>query len=272
MRILIAIHDPATADQTLLCAAQFARCDDDSCVVLAIIENPKRPWPADDLLERAREIFHLPNLTLNQHTGDPLRHILVELKRSSYDLLVIGESQTPLAGHPHLLRDRIAHKLAEQSPCPLLVVRPPVRPLKRILMCDSGAENSVLRRFVLQVADMLEGEEEITVLHVMSQISAGPGVPGRQLRADVQELIAENAPEGRLLAQNLRLLSRQGIHPIAKVRHGLVVDEILSEASSGDYDLVVIGANRQQGWTRFLLDDLAHKILAHMDRPVLVVR
>jgi nucleotide-binding universal stress UspA family protein len=92
------------------------------------------------------------------------------------------------------------------------------------------------------------------------------------LRADVQELIDEDAPEGRLLAQDLRQLDRQGIHPTAKVRHGLVVDEILAEAHSGDYDLVVIGAHRGEGWQRFLLDDLAHKILAQMDRPVLVVR
>jgi nucleotide-binding universal stress UspA family protein len=75
-----------------------------------------------------------------------------------------------------------------------------------------------------------------------------------------------------MLAQDLRLLSRHGIHPTAKVRHGLVVDEIISEARTGDYDLVVIGAHREQGWQRFLLDDLAHKILAQMDRPVLVVR
>jgi nucleotide-binding universal stress UspA family protein len=119
---------------------------------------------------------------------------------------------------------------------------------------------------------MLDGEEEITVLHVMSQIIAAPGVPDHQLYADVQELIAEDAPEGRLLAQDLRQLDRQGIHPIAKVRHGLVVDEILAEARAGDYDLVVIGAHRGEGWQRFLLDDLAHKILAQMDRPVLIVR
>jgi nucleotide-binding universal stress UspA family protein len=139
-------------------------------------------------------------------------------------------------------------------------------------MCDSGAANSVLRRFTIQVAELLEGEEEITVLHVMSQISAGPGVPDSQLSADVQELIADDSPEGRLLSQDLRLLDRHGIHPIAKVRHGLVVDEIIAEAHNGDYDLVVIGAHHEQGWQRFLLDDLAHKILAQVDRPVLVVR
>jgi nucleotide-binding universal stress UspA family protein len=50
------------------------------------------------------------------------------------------------------------------------------------------------------------------------------------------------------------------------------VDEILAEARSGDYDLVVIGAHRGAGWERLLLDDLAHQIIEQMDRPVLVVR
>jgi len=38
------------------------------------------------------------------------------------------------------------------------------------------------------------------------------------------------------------------------------------------YDLVVIGAHRDEGWQRFLLDDLARKIVVRLDRPVLVLR
>lgn len=271
MRILIAISDPSMAEQILLYASQFTQCADASCRVLFVMETPKYPLPEADLIKQAQDLLGLADLTTGQHTGDPLREILAELKQTRFDLLVIGENQM-LNPKSSYFKENIAHKLAEQSPCPVLVVREPARPARRILMCDSGAENSVLRRFTLQVAELMAGEEEITILHVMSQISAGPGIPGRQLRADVQELIADDAPEGRLLAKDLRLLDRRGIHPTAKVRHGLVVDEILEEARSGDYDLVVIGAHRGKGWQRFLLDDLAHKILAQMDRPVLVVR
>jgi nucleotide-binding universal stress UspA family protein len=271
MRILIAIYDPATADDTLNCAAQFSCRTDEMCQVIVIREKSKSAWHAEALIERAQQILGPSNFTVRQCTGDIPRVVMAELKQAKYDLLITGESQAS-SGGIHSLRERIAHRLAEQSPCPVLVVRSPVRPFKRILMCDSGAETSVLRRFTLQVAELISGEEEITILHVMSQISAGPGVADRQLLADAQELIAEDAPEGRLLAQDMRLLERQGIHPIGKVRHGLVVDEILAEARSGDYDLVVIGAHRGVGWQRFLLDDLAHKILAQMDRPVLLVR
>jgi nucleotide-binding universal stress UspA family protein len=56
------------------------------------------------------------------------------------------------------------------------------------------------------------------------------------------------------------------------VRHGLVVEEILDEAHAGNYDLVVIGAHHYEGWTSFLLDNLARQIITQMDRPVLLVR
>jgi nucleotide-binding universal stress UspA family protein len=51
-----------------------------------------------------------------------------------------------------------------------------------------------------------------------------------------------------------------------------VVNEILAEVRENSCDLVVIGAHRGQGWRRILLDDLAHQIIAGVDRPVLVVR
>ena len=58
----------------------------------------------------------------------------------------------------------------------------------------------------------------------------------------------------------------------ARVRHGLVLEEVLEEVQSEDYDLVVIGAYRGQGWQRILLDDPARRIVVELDRPVLVGR
>jgi nucleotide-binding universal stress UspA family protein len=97
-------------------------------------------------------------------------------------------------------------------------------------------------------------------------------VEGKPLRANVEELIENTTPEGMLLEHDIGALERLGIHVRAEVRHGLVVDEILSEAQRGNYNLVVIGAYRGEGWQRILLDDLAHKIIVQSDRPVLVVR
>jgi nucleotide-binding universal stress UspA family protein len=130
----------------------------------------------------------------------------------------------------------------------------------------------VLSRFSELPIDLLDGTGEIIVLHVMSQMSAGPGVVGKQLRSDSAELIAGHTPEGALLGRDIEALAKLGIRARAKVRRGLVVEEILKEVRSEDYDLVAIGAYRGQGWQRILLDDLAHRILVELDRSVLVLR
>ncbi len=69
-----------------------------------------------------------------------------------------------------------------------------------------------------------------------------------------------------------RSLEEFNPRPYAKVRYGLGVGEIREEARTGDYKLVVIGASRCEGWQRILLDDLAHRIISQVDRPILVVR
>ena len=87
-----------------------------------------------------------------------------------------------------------------------------------------------------------------------------------------EQLIEAGAPEGALLEQDMAYLEEMELDLHAKVRHGLIVDEIADEARSDDYDLVVIGAHRDEGLPRFLLDDLAHELVLDVDRAILVVR
>ena len=92
------------------------------------------------------------------------------------------------------------------------------------------------------------------------------------LQSSADKLIEECTLEGELLQRDLEALEQTRIISIPKVRHGLVVDEILDEVHSGDHDLVVIGSYPSDGWGRFLLDDLAQKIVTQMACPVLIVR
>ena len=106
----------------------------------------------------------------------------------------------------------------------------------------------------------------------MSQISAAPSIKGEDLYLTAAQLIAAGTHEGNILESDLDYLERSGVELQAKVRHGLVVDEIVTEARSEDYDLVVIGAHRDEGLPRFLLDDLAHELVLDVNRAILVVR
>jgi nucleotide-binding universal stress UspA family protein len=163
-------------------------------------------------------------------------------------------------------------RILANIPCPILLSRGATRPFHRILVCKSGREPSLLSALLAQLGALFNQIDDVTVLHVMSQIAAAPGIAGWELRADAEELIEKQTPEGNLLEDELAQLDQVDVEPTAKIRHGLVVEEILTEAQSGDYDLVVIGAHPGEGWEHFLLDDLAKEIIIKVERPLLVMK
>jgi nucleotide-binding universal stress UspA family protein len=282
MRILIDVDDSPQMEEMLRLSAQLARRATEPPTLLTVIKHAADRPQADIVLGRARELLQpeVPQVQTKVRLGSPAKEIILEAQAGSYSLVILAER----ARHnlfTSLQPNSTAERVVKAAPCPVIVAKGKAKPIRRVLLCDSGAESpstglrtgpSALNRFAVQLADLLEGEEEITVLHVMSQMSAGPGVRGKQLRASVEQLIEDHTPEGELLEHDTRALERPGIHPRPKVRHGLVLDEILAEARDGDYDLVIIGAHRGKGWQHILFDDLAHKIIAQLDRPVLVVR
>jgi nucleotide-binding universal stress UspA family protein len=274
MRILIATDGSPDAEVALHLGSYLwrGRLAEEPPTILTVVKRRASRSRADAILASARDALQIPEARTKIRIGHAAEEILREAKEGSYDLLIVGESREygPIT---RLREGSMASRMAEHAPCPVLVAKGRTGPICHILLCDSGAPSRpILNRFTAQLAELLEGEEEITVLHVMSQISAGPGVRGKELRASAEELIEKHTLEGELLEQDLRILEKPHIHPHPKVRHGLVVDEILEEARSGDYDLVVIGAHPGEGWQRILLDDLAREIILHLDRPVLVVR
>ena len=98
------------------------------------------------------------------------------------------------------------------------------------------------------------------------------GCQFRDLKASAEQLMKAGAPEGLHLEQALAILAELSVPAEARVRHGLVIDEILAEIYEGDHDIVVVGSRSTSGWRRFLLDDQGQQIIDCTDRPVLAVR
>jgi nucleotide-binding universal stress UspA family protein len=286
MRILIAANKSSDALEALHLGCQIARRADEPPTLLTVI-GPRvechPPHAANTPSSVGASLDpELLNVRTKVRVGYPVKEIIREAQEGRYDLLIISG---PQGRHrlAHSLLGSTALRVAKHAPCSVLVEKGNGRPIRHILLCDSGAESPsiglsraarhpALIQFTAQLVDLLEQDVEITVLHVMSQISARPGLPGRQLRAGAEELIAESSPEGELLKQDIRSLARPGIHLQPRVRHGLVVDEILTESRDGDYDLVIIGARHDYGPRHILLEDLAQRIVSRSDRAVLVVR
>lgn len=273
MRLLIPTAGMHQSEATLLLSRQLVRKPGVIPTILTVIKNENNRARTAPILAHACQILQMEDLEpqTKVRVGQPAEEIIHEAEEGRYDLIVMGEKRDPDL-LTRLLGSNVK-RVIEHAPCPVIIAKGRLGPIHRILLCDSGAESvSLLNRFIARLPALVEGDIAITVLHVMSQMTAGPGVKGKQLRASAEELIREHTPEGELLEQDVQILQKSNLRPQPKVRHGLVVDEILAEAQGGDYDLVVIGAHRGTGWERLLLDDLAQQIIEQMDRPVLVIR
>lgn len=270
MRVLVATGGSSHSDVAVRFAAQLASAPADELVIMYV-----RKGAADSQsLTQARELARgwAPRVALLERRGHPAEEILREAEAGAYDVVVLGERQHHSLMTRFLLGST-AERVVEHAPVPVIIAKGEVHAVHRVLLCDSGVQTpSLLSRFSGQIPDLIGRGQTVTLLHVMSQISAGPGVRGEQLRANAEALIAAHTPEGEILERDKAILAGYNIVPQIKVRHGRVVEEILAEAREGAYDLIVIGSHAGQGWRRILLDDLAHQIITQADRPVLVVR
>lgn len=272
MQILVATGGTDQSFIAVQMGAYLAALFAADVTILTVVHDAKGSGKGYQTLEEARAYFGEGPGTVETRlrTGSAAEEIVAEANTGRYQLIILGER----AEHGLFARllGPTALDVIQRTTLPVLIAKSAVHPWQHILACDSGAiQPRLLQRLQSQMPELFDLDLDITVLHVMSQISAGPGVAGAQLRADAAELIEAHSREGDVLAEDVRLLANLGVRAQPKVRHGFVVDEILHEAASGDYDLIVIGAHRQEGWQRLFLEDLANRIVREADRPVLVV-
>jgi nucleotide-binding universal stress UspA family protein len=270
MRILVATGGESHSDLAVRLGGIIQETTGGALTLLTVIRAETERSQAKAILSRAGTLIAATSeIETRIRSGQPAAEIVREAKAGSYDLLVVGER----IQHGFIRRflPPTAERVIAQMPCPVLIARGKPQPLRRLLVCESGREPTLLNRLISGLPSLLTAANELTVLHVMSQIAAAPGVRGWVLRADAEELIQEHTPEGSLFEGDIARSKELNINLKAKVRHGLVVQEIHNEARSGDYNLVAIGAHQVRGWKRYLLDDLAHEIIEETDRPLLVV-
>ena len=272
LRILVATSGSAHSQLAVRQCAEIGHMVEAAATLLTVISH-KRDEPQAVALEGEAVSLLRPAVAETEtkiRFGQLASEIAREVDQGDYNLVIMEVE--PSSSLLTRLLGPAAERVIGQVPCPVLIARDEARPIRSILLCDSGLQAPPLvDRFFEGLEGLITVELEITVLHVMSQISAGPGIDGKQLRATAADMIQAHTSEGNVLAYDLKTLRAAGATSQPKIRHGLVVEEILDEVESGNYDLVVIGRHRQEGWERLLLEDLAHEIITKADRPVLVL-
>lgn len=268
---LVASKSKPRSDLALKTAEALAALTGAALTVLVITKpSARKGKSATRTLAALREL--LPAAQVIARSGPPGKAISEEAASGGHSLIILGQHLAP-GRLRRLFKKPVIREVIEETNLPVLIVKETAASLDRLLLCDGGEQQpSILQRFEGQLPEFLDAAREVTVLHVMSQISAQPGAAGEDLLATAEELMAVNAHEGEVLEQDVEHLHELQTTPRPLVRHGLVVDEIVAEAASGAYDLVIIGAHRQEPWTDLLLEDLAGQIVREIEQTVLIVR
>jgi nucleotide-binding universal stress UspA family protein len=280
MRILIATDGSDAAREAALYGAHIARAARADVTLVGVADHPQRLQALEEKLGvLADEISQGGEcqVTVKAREGYAEEKLLAETEEHFYHLVVIGARGGRAAGGARM--GSTARRLARFVKMPLLIVTQPRAAINRVLICTSGEKQGESDALVGGALSALIGAR-VTVLHVMSQIPLGPDAKTEDLGRDALDLIQSGAREGEHLKRLQEIMQGQGLMTSRcelKVRHGLVMDEILTETREGSYDLVVIGAHQvpedqYKGLRQLFQENIADDILAHVQRPVLVVR
>jgi nucleotide-binding universal stress UspA family protein len=271
MKILMCTDGSPHAAKALRFGALIARKAKGPTTLLGVIERPDEERRVDRMLERTSTALceDVPDIDIRIRRGHAAEEILKETEETDYDLVVVGSRGR--RGITRFLLGSTAARLARYCQAPVLIVKDRRREIKEILVCTAGAKRSEKNTQIACGIAALVGAS-VTILHVMSQLPLTSTAKMDDLECSSDAFLERDAREAVHLREGLEALRCEHVEGTAKIRHGLVVDEILAEVQEGDYDLVVVGAHEAHGLQRLMLSDITEHIVLGIDRPVLVAR
>lgn len=148
--------------------------------------------------------------------------------------------------------------------------------IEKVLVAVDGSEPS--GRAVSFASELLRGRDvEVTVLYVVEE----PGYVGVWADGLMSPEVIVTPPEirkelenraERVLEEARNAMEGKGLKVRTKVRWGNPAAEIIDEARTGDYDLVVLGTHGHGALRGFLMGSVSDRVARHANCPVLLVR
>jgi nucleotide-binding universal stress UspA family protein len=219
-------------------------------------------------LQEARKLLDLPDAQLAEIERPGLvEYVVPEVAGEvGADLALIGR----LGSLDRLTTGLIGLLLVRRTPCSVLLVRPHLTRVRRVLVCTEGPLHGPANVEQAIRAARAFGAR-LTLLHVASQMGITEHA-SETLQRELLDYLASDRPEAVHLREMRRQMTDAGVEGQVKVRRGLVVDEILHEVHEGGYDLLLIGAHATTGREGFLYEDLASLIVRASPISTLVIR
>jgi nucleotide-binding universal stress UspA family protein len=242
---------------------------------VTVVEAPDgRPWGrvASQASETIRHSMAEAGLgcRVAVRSESPRQAIVAEARATDYDIVVMGLLERGNRVR-RWLRGPSTRRVLQDVSSPVLVAgadRPAVR---RILLCSSDLwypEENI--HLVGQIADATHAE--VTLLYVIPRPTMDYPVPNR-IDDDWGALLTMDTPQSRNLKMGRQTLQRMGVQTLLSLRHGPVVDQIMDEIHTGEYDLVALGSTyAAQSLHRYFVTSVMDRVVERAHRPVLVVR
>ncbi len=259
--------DPATSFGALLAIALQAE--------VTVVEAPAgQPWKrlASQASEAVRQSLADAGLgcSVVVRSESPRRAIVAQTQAAEYDIVVVGLLQRGNRLR-RWLRGPSTRRVLEDVTVPVLVVGADRSAVQRILLCSSDLwypEENI--RLVGQIAPATRAE--VTLLYVVPKPTMDYPVPNR-IDDDWGALLTTDTPQSRYLKAGRQALQDRGVPTMLSLRHGLVIDQIMDEIHTGEYDLVALGSTyAARSLHRYFVTSIMDRVVERAHRPVLVVR
>ena len=211
--------------------------------------------------------------------GHPAEKIIEYAEQHHPDLIVLGAKG--LRATLGILLGGVAQQIIEYASCPVLVVRAPLKRLRRILLVADGSPNSLHAAECLARFPFPE-QADLRVMHVLPPHyqAAIPEMPYaiavEQPSAVSEELAHQSANEEedghRLLARMAEILSGSQLKVKTVLEQGDAATEIIEYVKLNRIDLIVAGSRGLSRMRSWLLGSVSRKLVHYSGCSVLIVR
>jgi nucleotide-binding universal stress UspA family protein len=204
---------------------------------------------------------------VEQHAGR-MKAIIAARSQAAGSLVVVGPHAKP---EGWLTRGQLFSDLMEAVSAPILYVTGARIPIRRVLVCVGGLGYAMTSgRMGMKIAQATGAE--VRILYVVPPIDLD--YPSSQaVRSHLKDLSETDTLPGRSLHEALAGARELQLTASAKVRRGIVVEEIQHEVEGGDFDLVCMGSPYSSHGLRHLFTpNVTAEVAKKIRRPVLTAR
>jgi nucleotide-binding universal stress UspA family protein len=186
-----------------------------------------------------------------------------------YDLVVLGEPDR--CAVEHLLASLATFGSAQSMPTSLLIALRPRWPLKHILLVTRGYETDDAA--VDWITRLVQSSRAaVTVLAVVPEMTNTMSNQATRLQCGLADWLATDTALGQQLRRIAQRLANWETVGTLHFRQGPPGQQIRSEVTEEDYDLIVVADDHSSRWLRELMAEPLPDLLSWIDRPVMIVR